>query len=186
MLTYLTDSLVEWLTLPSLSQTAALLFFFERSVRPPRPPRSIVPWWGYGNAQRLRCFSQREQVGDPRGRRFTLCSCETITIMGYRAERSWGNARWAIGPRQKETELERERDRHLLYYRGNLPSKRMNFHHQTDSLYSATRLSTLTDTLITDVFLLTYYFNSSYNKLKKIKTEKRKQAHLKLGSYQKL
>lgn len=94
-----TDSLVEWLTLPSLSQTAALLFFFERSVRPPRPPRSIVPWWGYGNAQRLRCFSQREQVGDPQGRRFTLCSCETITIMGYRAERSWGNARWAIGPR---------------------------------------------------------------------------------------
>lgn len=107
MLTYQTDSLVEWLTLPSLSQTAALLFFFERSVRPPRPPRSIVPWWGYGNAQRLRCFSQREQVGDPQGRRFTLCSCETITIMGYRAERSWGNARWAIGPRQKETGRER-------------------------------------------------------------------------------
>lgn len=107
MLTYQTDSLVEWLTLPSLSQTAALLFFFERSVRPPRPPRSIVPWWGYGNAQRLRCFSQREQVGDPHRRRFTLCSCETITIMGYRAERSWGNARWAIGPRQREKELER-------------------------------------------------------------------------------
>lgn len=50
-----------------------------------------------------RCFIQREQVGDPHWRRFTLCSCETITIMGYRAEKSWGNARWAIGLQERTT-----------------------------------------------------------------------------------
>lgn len=54
----------------------------------------------------------------------------------------------------------------------------MNFHHQTDSLYRYPTFNA--DTLITDVFLSTYYFNSSYKKLEKIKIEKRKRDNLKL------
>lgn len=74
--------------------------------------------------------------------------------------------------RARKRRSQRERDRHLLYYRGNLRSKRMNFHHQTDSLYRYPTFNA--DTLITDVFLSTYYFNSSYKKLENIKNRKEK------------
>lgn len=121
------SSLVEWGALPSLSQTTEVIILLrilafstyvyknrkadagrggggrEREGRGrPRPRRSIRPWWGYGNAQRLRLYPARTSRG-PSERRFTLCSCETITVMGWRAEKSWGNARWAVGLRERTT-----------------------------------------------------------------------------------
>lgn len=114
MLTYQDCSLVEWLTLPSLSQTAGYYSSSNTKGSVPavqrqrtRRPSDQGPAIDRGMVGIRQCAATSALVSENKQethrRRFTLCSCETITIMGYRAEKSWGNARWAIGLRERTT-----------------------------------------------------------------------------------